>query len=276
MAGVYGALPLPSLSADLIGLVKQGKVYDLSHPIIPETPYASTTSPFSIRANHRHTDSPTDSAFGEATEILTMSSHIATHLEALCHVSEKTNGGPIVYGNHRVANIEDESGFKELGVERCPPILIRGLLLDIPNSKGRDVLPDSYGVTESDLIACSQMAGVDIRPGDGILIRTGFSRYRETDQARFGTVGAGPTPMACRWLAEKGIALTGSDTMSFECVPSPHLGHIELIRRRGIPIIKQVNLDDISTDHVYEFLLIVLPLNLVGATASPVTPIAIC
>jgi len=70
--------------------------------------------------------------------------------------------------------------------------------------------------------------------------------------------------------------LTGSDTMTFEQVPSPHLGHLELIRRRGISIIKQANLEELAADHVYEFLLVVLPLKLVGATASPVNPIAIC
>ena len=64
--------------------------------------------------------------------------------------------------------------------------------------------------------------------------------------------------------------------MSFEQVPSPHLGHLELIRRRGISIIKQVNLDEIAGDGIYEFLLILLPLRFIGASASPVTPIAIC
>ena len=64
--------------------------------------------------------------------------------------------------------------------------------------------------------------------------------------------------------------------MSYERVPSLHLGHLELIRRRGISMIKQANLEELAADQVYEFLLIVLPLPLVGATASPVNPIAIC
>jgi kynurenine formamidase len=63
--------------------------------------------------------------------------------------------------------------------------------------------------------------------------------------------------------------------MSFEQVPSPHLGHLELIRRRGISIIKQLNLEALARDGVHQFLLIVLPLRIVGATASPVNPIAV-
>ncbi len=273
---VYGALPVPRFSPELLGLVKTGKIYDLSYPISATTPYATTTSPFSMETNQRHGDSPAGGSFGEATEILTMSSHVATHIEALCHISEKVEGRPMLYGDIPAAEVESEAGFKELGVEQCPPILTRGLLLDIPRSQKMDVLPDSYGITESDLQACCQMAGVEIMAGDCVLIRTGFSRYRYAERVRFASVGAGPTPSACRWLAEKGIFLTGSDTMSFEQVPGPHKGHMELVRRRGITVLKQVNLEELAGDQVYEFALIVLPLRLVGATASPVTPIAIC
>jgi kynurenine formamidase len=272
----YGILPVPTLSAELLSLVKTGKVYDLSYPISASTPYAGTTSPFSMQMNQRHEDSPAGGSFGEATDILTMSSHMATHIEALCHISEKIDGRPVLYGDIPAAEVESEAGFKKLGVEHCPPIMTRGLLLDVPGCKELEVLPDSYGITQKDLEICCQAAGVEIKPGDCVLIRTGFSRYRYEERARFATVGAGPTPAACRWLANKGIILTGSDTMSFEQVPSPHVGHLELVRRRGISTIKQANLEEIAADQIHEFLLIILPLRLVGATASPVTPIAVC
>lgn len=272
----YGVLSAARLSPELLGMVKTGKVYDLSFPISTHTPYSGTTSPFSMRMNQRHEDSPAGGSFGEATEILTMSSHTATHIEALCHVSEKIDGHPLLYGDLPAGEVQNEMGFRELGIERCPPVITRGLLLDIPRSKEVEVLPDSYGITEDDLQACCELEKVEIRPGDCVLIRTGFSGYRYAQRVRFATVGAGPTPEACRWLADKKILLTGSDTMSYEQVPSPHVGHVELIRRRGISIIKQVNLEELAGDRVYEFVLIVLPLRLVGATASPVTPIAIC
>jgi kynurenine formamidase len=272
----YGALPIPALPSELLFLVKTGKVYSLSYPIDANTPYATTASPFSRHSNQGHEHFVVGGPFGEATEILTMSSHTGTHIEALCHVSEKINGYPLLYGDVPARQAESEAGFSELGVEQCPPILTRGVLLDIPHSKQLDVLPDSYGITPDDIEACCQTEAVDIRLGDCVLIRTGFFKYRECARHRFVTVGAGPTPSTCRWLAEKGIVLTGSDTMTFEQVPSPHLGHLELIRRRGISIIKQANLEELAAERVYEFLLIVLPLRLVGSTASPVNPIAIC
>jgi kynurenine formamidase len=273
----YGSLPAPpTLPPEMLSLVKRGKVYSLSCPIQAGMPYATTTSPFSRRTHQRHDDFVVDGSFGEATEILTMSSHTGTHIEAICHVSERINGQPLLYGDVPAGEAESEMGFRQFGVEQCPPILARGILLDVPRSKGLDVLPDSYGITGDDIEACCRAQAVEIRVGDCVLFRTGFYRYRDHAPHRFATAGAGLIPTACCRLAEKGIALTGSDTMSYERVPSLHLGHLELIRRRGISMIKQANLEELAADQVYEFLLIVLPLPLVGATASPVNPIAIC
>jgi hypothetical protein len=117
----YGALPVPKLSPELLRLVRTGQVYDLSYPISAATPYATTTSPFAIKKYQRHTDSPSGGIFGEATEILSMSSHTATDIEALCHISEKVEGRPVFYGDIPADEVEGEAGFKELGVEQCPP-----------------------------------------------------------------------------------------------------------------------------------------------------------
>jgi kynurenine formamidase len=272
----YGALAAPRVTPELLRLVRTGKVYDLSFPIDASTPFGGTSSPFSMRLDHRHEESPVGGVFGEATELLTMSAHMGTHVDALCHVSEKRQNRPLLHGDIAAAEVESEQGFDALGVQQCPPIVARGLLFDVPRSKGVEVLPDSYGVTADDLEACLRMTGLEIGVGDCPLIRTGFSKYRQSDRSRYVTVGAGPTPEACVWLAEKGIGITGSDTLSYERVPSAHLGHLELIRRRGIPMMKQVNLEELAGDSVYEFVFFVLPLRLVGATASPVTPIAIC
>jgi len=276
MTARYGVLGRPVLTAELLSLVKTGRVFSLSYPLSSRTPYASTTSRFSARPLRSHEEPLDDGPFREASEVLEMSSHTATHLEALCHIAEVADGGLLLYGDVPVPEVATDEGFRGLGIEECPPILARGLLLDVAAGKGLDVLPDSYGITEDDLLDCCRLQGVEIRPGDCVLLRTGFSAYREAERERFATVGAGPTPEACRWLAEQGICLTGSDTMSFEQVPSPHLGHLELVRRRGILVVKQANLDEIARERIFEFLFLTAPLKLAGATASPVNPLAIC
>jgi kynurenine formamidase len=276
-AAAYGSVPQPSVSPDLAGLIRTGRVYPLAYPIRAGGPHGSTASAFSMRLSLAHDEGTIgDGPFAEATMQITMSDHTSTHIDALCHYSEEIDGVRRLFGGIRVADVEGAGGFAALGIEACPPIIARGLLLDVARLRGVDVLPDSHRIDEGELERCCRVQGVTIRPGDCVLIRTGFSRYRDEQPERFATVGAGPTPAACAWLGDLGIALTGADTMSFEQVPSPHLGHLELTRRRGIPILNQVNLDAMATDSVHEFLFVALPLQLVGATASPVSPIAIC
>jgi kynurenine formamidase len=51
--------------------------------------------------------------------------------------------------------------------------------------------------------------------------------------------------------------------------------HLHLIARSGIPIIENLNLEGLSQDRCVEFLFVCSPLKLVGATGSPVRPLAI-
>lgn len=272
----YGALTEARMSPALMELVRTGRIYDLSYPIGAQTVFGPTTSAaFTMRRDRRHEDFTVEGAFAEATDRLEMPSHMATHVEALCHVSEKIDGERVLYGGARVADIDRGDAFADLGIERCPPIVARGLLLDVAASKGVDVLPDSYGVTVDDVRECCAAEGIAIRLGDVVLFRVGFHRYRDTEKVRFRDRGAGPTPETCAWLADQGIVATGSETMAYERLPSPHVGHLELIRRRGVTIVKQVNSERLAADRVHEFLFIALPLRIVGATASPVTPIAV-
>jgi kynurenine formamidase len=273
---IYGAIGAPELTAELRRLVRTGRVYDLSYPIRPATVFGPTTSAsFSMRRDRRHEDFTVEGPFGEATDRLEMPSHIATHVEALCHVSEEIDGRETLFGDVPVSEADAGDAFRMLGIEACPPILARGVLLDLARHLGREVLPDSYGVGAEELAACADAEGVALKRGDVVLIRVGFDRYRDAEKERFRDRGAGPTPEACAWLAEGGAVAVGSETMAFEQLPSPHMGHVELIRRRGVTIFKQVNLEKLAADQVYEFLFVALPLRLEGATASPVRPIAV-
>jgi kynurenine formamidase len=51
--------------------------------------------------------------------------------------------------------------------------------------------------------------------------------------------------------------------------------HLHLIARCGIPIIENLDLEGLSRDRRREFVFICAPLKLVGATGSPVRPIAL-
>jgi kynurenine formamidase len=157
-----------------------------------------------------------------------------------------------------------------------------GVLLDVAAAKGVDVLPAGYEIGASDLAAASAHAGVEIRAGDVVLVRTGWARNFGDPVAFLGHDSGvpGPNEDAARWLSEKGIRATGSDTTAYEHIP-PGMGHRLLpVHRlllvdRGINIIEMLNLETISGAAVERFCFVAAPLKIIGATGSPLRPLAL-
>ena len=127
-----------------------------------------------------------------------------------------------------------------------------------------------------------ERAGVELRPGDALLIGTGWSRRWEEDGDFTGlTDGApGPGAEAGRWLASHAPAMVGGETIAFEYV-SPATGlsqlpvHTTMLVESGINILETMRLRDLLDLGVSEFTLVVNPLPLVGATGAPVRPLAL-
>ena len=97
-------------------------------------------------------------------------------------------------------------------------MVCRGVLLDVAGLHGADVLPGGYGITEDDLTAAAEKAGVEVRPGDVVLVRSGWSRNFDDAEAFLGHESGvpGPTEEAARWLAERGVRATGAETIAYE------------------------------------------------------------
>ena len=102
------------------------------------------------------------------------------------------------------------------------------------------------------------------------------------DRAQFDAhAGAGPDLEAARWLREeRDVVLVGSDTPTFEQVPTssttnPHPVHDYLLRQQGVHLLENADLEQLSADRVHRFLFVCLPLKVAGATASLVRPVAV-
>jgi hypothetical protein len=122
-------------------------------------------------------------------------------------------------------------------------------------------------------------AGIVVEAGDAVLIRTGWAR-RWNEPARFVDGDAGCPGLdedGARWLLARGVRLVGNDTPFFEVHPrkGDENVHALLIADNGVQIIENLDLERLAADRIASFLLVVLPLPLVGATGSPVRPIAI-
>jgi kynurenine formamidase len=208
---------------------------------------------------------------------LSMYSHAGTHIDALNHFG--LNGQ--IWNEVRADDALGVRGWTKSGADKYPPIVARGVLVDMAKAKGVVRLPASYSITAADLQEALDSQRTKLEPGDVVLIRTGLmtlwpdpAKYRLIDQA-------GLSLEAAQWLVDGQKAmLIGADNFGVESFPSKNSAnfaplHSYLLAEKGVSLLELVWLEDLAKDRVYEFLFIASPLKLRGATASPLRPLAI-
>ncbi len=210
---------------------------------------------------------------GDAISLYT---HMGTHIDALNHFG--LNGE--IYNGFAADQHLGDRGWRKAGAETIPPIVARGVLIDVAAAKGLDELPPGYRVAADDLRAALRRQAVELEPGDVALIRTGRMR-KYAEGAAFATEAPGLGLDAARYLVEdRGVMSVGADNLSLEVFPPEGEGnwvpvHTYLLARHGVTILELVYLEDLARDGVYEFAFIGAPLKLRGASGSPLRPIAL-
>jgi kynurenine formamidase len=209
-------------------------------------------------------------------DAISMYTHTGTHIDALNHFGVFGE----VWNGFKADDHLGDRGWRKTGVEKFPPIVGRGVLIDVARLKGTRALPDSYRITREDLRAALAAQRTSLQPGDVVLIRGGrMSAWPDGDGYILNQPGLSLD--AARWLAEEHQAMViGGDNLSLEHFPvDPGTNwipvHTYLLAERGIPIIEVANLEELSRDRVYEFAFIAASLRLRGASAAPFRPIAI-
>jgi kynurenine formamidase len=170
------------------------------------------------------------------------------------------------------------SGATRLGVEKMPPAVTRGLLLDVVGLRGRPLLGGEV-VSRADLEACLAAAQLQIEPGDAVLLHTGWlAAQQDVSDVDFNTE-PGIDHEAGLWLAQQDVALIGADNYAVEVLPfaegTVFPVHQCVIRDFGIPLLEGLLLEPLVRTDRREFLFIAAALPIVGATGSPLTPLAI-
>ena len=259
------------MSARLFESLASARVFDLEQLRYAGAPSHPAHQPGFNYFLHRHHARGAAEARTGASGIIVTPEHSGTHIDALAHQAENLT---LHGGIHVDEGVQTSAGFRKLGVETMAPIVTRGVLLDIARN-GR--LGESHAITADEL---ERAADVEIREGDAVLIRTGFGALWSEPEAYLRA--AGVSAAGSRWLIERKVAVVGADNMAFDVMgpADPELkvtlpGHILLLVRAGIPIIENLNLEELAEAGIHEFLFVCLPLKMRGATGSPVRPIAI-
>lgn len=203
-----------------------------------------------------------------------MPEHSGTHIDALAHQAENM----ILHGGvHVDSGVQTSVGFRVHGIETLAPLVGRGILLDVAQDQP---LPPEHAISRQELEHAASVGGVEVRAGDVVLVRTGYGALWG-DTAQY-LKAAGVSAAGSRWLVERGVHAVGADNLAWDVIgpTDPDLGvtlpgHLLLLVRAGIPIIENLNLEELAEARVREFGFICLPLKMRGATGSPVRPIAL-
>lgn len=278
----------PSSRAEILSRIVGGDVYDLSVEYFVGMPgwFAAGDPRYQIWMTHTPKGTVIDDPMGVGEELnshvsytgsaVSMYTHTGTHIDALNHFG--LNGK--IWNGFSADKYLGGRGWTVAGAETIPPIIARGVLLDIAKSKKLNQLPDGYRITAKDLKSALKQQKMVLKRGDVVLIRTGrMQDYKTTERYMENPPGIGME--AARFLAEEsGVMIVGADNLSFEAFPSDVEGnyipvHTYLLAQQGVPIMELVNLEGLARNNVYEFAFIGGSLKLRGADAAPMRPIAI-
>ncbi|WP_423784767.1 cyclase family protein [Euzebya pacifica] len=258
------------------------RVVDLSRPYEVGMPQSPNHPRYSHTLPRRHGDSVRADGGSAANDLIVLGTHVGTHMDAVAHVSQDG----LLHGGVDATSASVGGRFSALGIDGVAPLLGRGVLLDVPAALGLDECAPAYEITPADLDAAMALTEVSAEPGDVLLVRSGWGRRWDDGEAYLGKLSGVPGvgEDGARWLASRQPSAVGADTIAFEHLPAGR-GHAALPAHRvllvehGINIIETMDLEVLAeataANGTRAFAVIVIPLKLVGATGSPVRPLAL-
>jgi kynurenine formamidase len=270
----------PELVAAAAGLVRTGRTVSLSRSLNTERE-PDNPEP----ADHRMTmlggrEHPEGLAFAKDYIGVDYHNDSHSHLDALCHVSYDGS----LY-NGRPADSVSATGAAVETVETLKDGLVgRGVLLDVPGTRGVSWLEPGDSVLPGDLEQSEDRQGVRVEEGDILLVRTGHaSRLDQLGPWDTASSKAGLHPTCAEFLAERKVAALGCDGNS-DTAPSVTEGvgfpiHVLALTAMGVHLLDYLQFEDLvaacERAERWEFLFVAAPLRIVGGTGSPLNPIAI-
>jgi len=277
----------PDIARDVLARADGGRVIDLSVDLFIDMPTwtAGGEPPFQIWMEHTPGGSAVDDPIGVGREqneyvswsadAMSMFIHSGTHVDTLNHFGY--NGK--IWNGFAADEHLGSKHWNIAGADAFPPMIARGVLIDVAGDQGVDVLPDSFAIGRAELVSALERQGTHLEVGDVILVRTGRGSVWP-NAAMYLPKEPGLTLAGARFLAEAGAATIGADNIALEQLPSADPDnwmavHTFLLAEAGIPIIEVLDLEELAAERVYEFAFIGACMKIRGATAGPMRPLAL-
>ena len=256
-------------------LIRTGEVIEIGHVLRAGMPIQATRR-FDLHTKRTFIN-PQSNQRGSNEELVTTElGQVGTQFDGFAHQSH----GDSLYNCFKISEISSRTGFTKLGIEKVGTLMTRGVLIDVAGLKGVDILPDVYEITVQDLQQALQKQNLTLRPGDAVIINTGWGRLWGKENARYMKSFPGIGVAAAEWLVKQDPMLIGADTGPVEVSPNPDskislpVHQITLVVH-GIHLLENLKLDELAAKRVYEFAFVMQPLKIQGGTGSTVAPVAI-
>jgi kynurenine formamidase len=262
-------------------LVKTGKTYNLGIVIDKNTPAIAprSMSVTILQPNQISTSGlgPTKMTYND--DIFTGWLGIGPQIDGLGHIGVDH----IYYNGHKDSDFAKADGLKKLGIEKLPPFVTRGVVLDMAAYFGVDIIKEGTPYTKEDIEGAAAKQGVEIRKGDVVLFHSGWLNLLDgskPDLKRFGSVEPGLGKSGAEYLVEKEVVAVGADTWGVEAVPfEDGTGVFEvhqiLIPKNGIFILENMDTRELVKEGAWEFMFVLGAARIRGAVQMMINPTAI-
>lgn len=259
-------------------LVKTGKTYSLGITIDANTPAfpPRSLSLVVVQPNQQEGARP----FHNMTyndDIFSGWLGIGSQIDGLGHLGE--NG--VYYNCNKAEDFSAIGGLTKLGIENVPPIVARGIVLDVAAHYGVSHLKAGQHFSVADVKAIEKKQGTPIREGDVVLFHTGWTDAKlKSDPMAWAAEEPGQSEEVADYLASKNVVAVGADTWGVDVVPSqveerPFYGHVVYLKENGIYIFEAMNTGPLVRDEAYEFMFVLGQAKIKGAVQMMINPTAI-
>ena len=268
----------PEIVKQAAALVTTGKAYSLGMEVTQDTPaYPPRTYQIFITQSNDGTGPVIGENRATANDDLVMTYlGIASQIDGLGHLGIDHR----YYNGLHAKDFVDPTGLKELGTHTIPPIVTRGVLLDMAALRGVDTVKEGTAYNRAEIEAAVAKQGTPIRKGDVVLFHSGWHAKLESDPDQWWQMHPGPGVEGAQYLADLGVVAVGADSTAVEVLPSenearPYEVHQILLAKNGVYILENMWTNDLAADGVHEFLFVLGQPKFKGAVQMVVNPIAI-
>ncbi len=201
---------------------------------------------------------------------------IGTQIDGLGHLGIDHR----YYNGVHISEFWRPDGLIKFGTHELPPIVTRGVLLDIAGFLGKTRLEAGRAINVAEITGAAQKQGVELRKGDVVILNTGWQALAKTDPERFLAGEPGLGEKGAEYLAAKNVVAVGADTWGLDVSPGESEErvfpvHQILLAKNGVYILENIRTEQLLADRAWEFLFVLGQPRFVGAVQMVINPVAI-